>query len=163
VLRPASGLARFDPIGGDGGIRSTVDGVSCEPSRSDGRRDADSGPLDPFLGDPDDPAALLDSIEPIAPLSADERCDVRADLAELTEFRSVLDPVGVRGIIVECGDCGEQHYFGWELMAANLRALLGEGRTHVHEPAFAPDPDAYVSWDYARGYADAVTAASKRF
>ena len=41
-------------------------------------------------------------------------------------------------------------------MAANLHALLGEGRTHVHEPAFAPDHDAYVSWDYARGYTDAV-------
>jgi hypothetical protein len=47
-------------------------------------------------------------------------------------------------------------------MAANLRALLGEGRTHVHEPAYSPDHDAYVSWDYARGYADAVHALSKR-
>jgi hypothetical protein len=47
-------------------------------------------------------------------------------------------------------------------MGANLRALLGEGRTHVHEPAFSPDRDAYVSWDYARGYADAVQALSKR-
>ena len=47
-------------------------------------------------------------------------------------------------------------------MAANLRALLGEGRTHVHEPAFAPDPDAYVSWDYARGYTDAVQALTER-
>ena len=47
-------------------------------------------------------------------------------------------------------------------MAANLRALLGEGRTHVHEPAFAPDSDAYVSWDYARGYTDALRMLSKR-
>ena len=47
-------------------------------------------------------------------------------------------------------------------MAANLRALLGEGRTHVHEPAFLPDHDAYVSWDYARGYVDAVQTLTKR-
>ena len=127
-----------------------------------GADDALEGPLDPFFGDPNDPSALLDAIEPAAPLSEDESADVRADLAELAEFRSVLDPVGVQGIIVECTDCGEQHYFGWDLMAANLNALLGEGRTHVHEPAFAPDPDAYVSWDYARGYADAVTAGTKR-
>jgi hypothetical protein len=120
------------------------------------------GPLDPFLDDPDDPAAALDDLEPAPPLTDDEIADVRADLAELAEFRAVLDPVGVHGIIVECADCGEQHYFGWELMTANLLALLGEGRTHVHEPAFAPQPDAYVSWDYARGYADAVTALSKR-
>jgi Family of unknown function (DUF5319) len=122
----------------------------------------DDGPLDPFLDDPDDPASLLEDNEPPQPLSDDERQDVVADLAEVAEFRAVLAPLGVEGIIVDCGDCGEQHYFGWDLMAANLRALLGEGRTHVHEPAFSPDPDAYVSWDYARGYTDAVQALSKR-
>ncbi|WP_375480632.1 DUF5319 family protein [uncultured Jatrophihabitans sp.] len=122
----------------------------------------DDGPRDPFLDDPDDPAAVLDDAEPPQPLSDEEREDVLADLAEVAEFRAVLSPLGVDGIIVDCADCGEQHYFGWDLMAANLRALLGEGRTHVHEPAFAPDPDAYVSWDYARGYTDAVQALSKR-
>lgn len=120
------------------------------------------GPCDPFLGDPDDPAALLDDAEPPQPLTDDERHDVLADLGELAEFREVLDPQGVRGIVVDCGDCGEQHYFGWALMAANLRSLLGEGRTHVHEPAFSPDLDYYVSWDYARGYTDAVQTLSKR-
>jgi hypothetical protein len=25
-----------------------------------------------------------------------------------------------------------------------------------HEPAFDPDPTEYVSWEYCRGYADAV-------
>ncbi len=122
----------------------------------------DDGPLDPFFDDPDDPAGLLDDNEAPEPLGDDERRDVIADLAELVEFRTTLAPQGVDGIIVDCGDCGEQHYFGWDLMAANLRALLGEGRTHVHEPAFSPDPDAYVSWDYARGYTDAVQALTER-
>ncbi|MGI8760949.1 MAG: DUF5319 domain-containing protein [Jatrophihabitantaceae bacterium] len=122
----------------------------------------DDGPLDPFLDDPQDPAALLEDGDPAQPLSDEERADVQADLAELEEFRATLVPIGVDGIVVECGDCGEQHYFGWDLMAANLRALLGEGRTHVHEPAFAPDHDSYVSWDYARGYTDAVAALTKR-
>lgn len=122
----------------------------------------DDGPLDPFLDDPSDPAGLLDDYEPAHPLSDDERADVLADLAELAEFRTTLDPQGIEGIAVECGDCGEQHFFAWDLMAANLRALLGEGRTHVHEPAFAPARDAYVSWDYARGYADAVNTLTKR-
>jgi Family of unknown function (DUF5319) len=123
----------------------------------------DDGPLDPFIGDPNDPAAaLLDDPEPALPLSSDEREDVLADLAELAEFRAVLAAQGIHGISVDCGDCGEQHYFSWELMAANLRALLGEGRTSVHEPAFAPDHNSYVSWDYARGYTDAVNALSKR-
>jgi hypothetical protein len=122
----------------------------------------DDGPLDPFLDDPEDPATLLDDADPPQPLSEDERADVQADLAELQEFRLAMAPIGVEGITVECGDCGEQHYFGWDLMAANLLALLGEGRTHVHEPAYAPERDAYVSWDYARGYTDAVAALSKR-
>ena len=47
-------------------------------------------------------------------------------------------------------------------MAANLRALVGEGRTHVHEPAYEPNPEAFVSWDYARGYTDATNAAARR-
>jgi hypothetical protein len=122
----------------------------------------DDGPLDPFLDDPQDPASLLDDAVPAQPLSDDERADVEADLAELADFRAALEPVGVEGICVECADCGEQHFFGWALMAANLHALLGEGRTHVHEPAFAPDPEAYVSWDYARGYVDALATLSKR-
>lgn len=122
----------------------------------------DDGPLDPFLGDPDDPAALLDEGEPAQALSDDERADVLADLNELASFRTALGTQGVDGITVDCADCGEQHYFGWDLMAANLRALLGEGRTHVHEPAFAPDHEAYVSWDYARGYTDAVQTLTKR-
>ncbi len=131
----------------------------------DGPQDARhplDGPLDPFLGDPDAPAAALDDLEPAAPLSPEEISDVRADLGELAEFREVLGPIGIEGIVVECADCGEQHYFGWDLMTANLQALLGEGRTHVHEPAYAPQPEAYVSWDYARGYADAVSAVTKR-
>lgn len=121
----------------------------------------DDGPLDPFLDDPDDPATLLEDHEPAAPLTDAEREDVLADLAELTEFRAALAPHGVEGIVVDCGDCGEQHLFGWDLMEANLRALIGEGRTHVHEPAYAPDHDAYVTWDYARGYTDAVQTTQR--
>jgi hypothetical protein len=122
------------------------------------------GPLDPFLGDPHDPAALLEPVDGPdgpQPLTEAERADVVADLAELETFRAVLGPQGVQGIAVDCGDCGEQHYFGWDLMTANLRALLGEGRTSVHEPAFSPDPDAFVSWDYARGYTDAVQTSHR--
>jgi hypothetical protein len=122
----------------------------------------DDGPLDPFLDDPNDPAALLDDPDAPMPLTDDEREEVLADLADLVEFRDVLEAQGVKGVVVDCADCGEHHLFGWDLMAANLQALVGEGRTHVHEPAYAPDPDAYVSWDYARGYADAVAALSKR-
>jgi hypothetical protein len=116
------------------------------------------GPVDPFQDDPNDPAALLgdqDEYAPV-PLTEAERADVQADLAELIEFRATLAPHGVLGVVVDCSDCSESHYFGWDLMTANLQALLADGVTHAHEPAFQPDPDRYVTWDYARGFTDAL-------
>ena len=34
-------------------------------------------------------------------------------------------------------------------------AVLVDGTVRPHEPAYDPEPDAYVTWDYCRGYADA--------
>ncbi len=118
--------------------------------------DPSGGPVDPFLDDPNDPASLLDELDPVEPLTEQDRREIAADLAELAEFEAALSPHGILGIVVDCGDCGEQHFFSWALMAANLRSLLGNGRTGVHEPAAEPTPDAYVTWDYARGFTDAL-------
>lgn len=119
----------------------------------------DETPRDPFADDPDDPAAVAggdDTAEPARRLTAHEREDVLADLADLEVFRALLEPLGVLGMVVECGDCGEPHYIGWDLLRGNLRQLLQEGRPRLHEPACEPDPDDYVSWEYARGYVDGV-------
>ena len=62
----------------------------------------------------------------------------------------------MRGIVVDCADCGEQHFHEWSLLRASLQQLLEEGHMRPHEPAFDPDPAEYVSWEYCRGYADAV-------
>jgi hypothetical protein len=121
-------------------------------------------PLDPFAGDPEDPAAHLpmpledEFDEP--PLSAEEREELITDLADLEGFRALLEPRDVLGIVIECEDCGERHYMDWDLVVGNLRSLLTIGRTRVHEPAYAPEPTRYVSWEYARGYADAVLEAA---
>src|SRR6266536_1958472 len=126
----------------------------------------DGAPPDPFAGDPSDPAANLEDLDDDAPaggqpLTPAEREDVLADLEDLEIFRALLSPRGVRGIVVECEDCGQSHYFGWELMRSNLRHLLEAGRTRVHEPAYEPDPTRYVSWEYARGFADGAFAAAE--
>ena len=115
-------------------------------------------PLDPFAGDPDDPShelAALDDDAPVTPLAPDQREGVLGDLEDLEVFEALLAPRGVRGLVVDCRDCDEPHYFAWDLLRGNLRHLLDVGTTRVHEPAWSPDPDDYVSWDYARGYADA--------
>jgi len=122
----------------------------------------DDQPLDPFAGDPTDPASALDDDdEVLEPLSPAEREDVLTDLADLEVYRTLLEPRGVRGLVVDCEDCHEPHFFGWDLLRGNLRHLLDAGQTRVHEPAFAPDPADYVTWDYARGFADGVLDAAE--
>ena len=96
------------------------------------------------------------------PLTMEERAGVLDDLAELEVFRTLLEPTGIKGIVVDCPDCEEEHHVDWALMQANLRQLLEEGQTGRHEPPFDPDPDDYVSWDYASGYADGVAALAER-
>lgn len=124
-------------------------------------------PLDPFAGDPEDPSAELARLDPsegadgIEPLSMRDREEVLAELGDLDVFRTLLEPRGFRGLVVDCEGCEEPHFFDWDLLTGNLRHLLDEGRTRVHEPAFSPDPASYVSWDYARGYADGVYETSE--
>src|SRR5213076_3470819 len=113
-------------------------------------------PLDPFADDPADPAASLDDDDEMPPLTTQEREDVLEDLEDLEVFEALLEPRGVRGLVVDCEDCREPHYFAWDLLRGNLRHLLDQGTTRVHEPAFSPDPADYVSWEYARGFADAA-------
>ena len=117
-------------------------------------------PIDPFSGDPADPASDLEAgpedDDDLEPLTAAERQDVLEDLADLEIYQALLTPVGIRGLVIECEDCHEPHYFDWDLLRGNLKHLLSSGRPRVHEPAFDPDPDHYVTWEYARGYADGV-------
>lgn len=117
----------------------------------------DDAPLDPFADDPQDPAAALgDPNDEVAPLSVTEREDVIADLSDLEVFRALLEPLGIKGLTVDCGDCGKPHHIDWDLLYGNLRHLLDQGMARVHEPAIAADPSDYVSWEYARGYVDGV-------
>lgn len=83
-----------------------------------------------------------------------DRADLLEDLQELEQFETVLQPQGIKGVVVECADCDESHYFTWGLLMSNLRGLINENSAQVHEPAFEPDPSHYVSWDYARGFSD---------
>lgn len=122
----------------------------------------DDAPQDPFAGDPTDPAAELGPDDAHdEPLTDQERHEVVADLEDVDAFEAVLEPRGVRGLIVDCEDCREPHYFAWALLRANLKALLDLGSPNVHEPAFQPDPAEYVSWDYARGFVDGVLTADE--
>lgn len=114
-------------------------------------------PPDPFAGDPADPARALDGPEePVEQLDDAERSNVLADLTDLALYQLLLEPRGIRGIVVDCPDCDEPHYHEWELLQESLRQLLQDGRVRPHEPACDPDASLYVSWEYCRGFADAM-------
>ncbi len=88
------------------------------------------------------------------PLDPDEREALRQDLLDVQVLREVLGSKGIKGTVFYCPDCDEDHFLTWELLSGNLEELLEQGESPVHEPAFDPDPDEYVSWDYARGFLD---------
>lgn len=113
-------------------------------------------PPDPFAGDPADPAAALDSPDPAPPLDAHERLAVEEDLADLAVYEALLGHHGIRGLVISCEDCHDDHFHDWEMLRANLMQLLVDGSVRPHEPAFDPIPEDYVTWDYCRGYADAA-------
>lgn len=91
---------------------------------------------------------------PEEPSSEEEREALRQDLVDVEVLRELLGSKNIKGTVFYCPDCDEDHYLTWELLAGNLKELLDQGESPVHEPAYDPDPDDYVSWDYARGFLD---------
>jgi hypothetical protein len=89
-----------------------------------------------------------------APLDEDERDLLRQDLVDVRALREMLGGRGLKGAVFFCPDCEEDHYLTWDLLEGNLEQLLDRGESPVHEPAYDPDPEEYVSWDYARGFLD---------
>ncbi|MEO7803657.1 MAG: DUF5319 family protein [Actinomycetota bacterium] len=103
------------------------------------------------------PEALTEA-DDFEPIDEIEREALNQDLVDVKVLKEVLAARGIKGIVVWCPDCESDHYLGWDLLAGNLQRILAAGRPPVHEPAFEPDPDEYVSWDYARGFLDGFDA-----
>ena len=95
------------------------------------------------------------------PLSPQDREEILVDMEDLEVFQTLLEPRGIRGLLVDCGECEEQHFFEWELLRSNLRHLLDAGRARARA-GLRPEPTDYVAWDYARGFADGVLSESER-
>jgi uncharacterized protein DUF5319 len=82
-----------------------------------------------------------------APLDEEEKEALRQDLLDVQVLKDVLGSQGIKGTVFFCPDCDEDHYLTWDLLAGNLQELLDAGESPVHEPAYDPNPDDYVSWD----------------
>lgn len=96
-----------------------------------------------------------------APLDEEEKEALRQDLLDVQVLKDVLGTQGIKGTVFFCPDCDEDHFLTWDLLAGNLQELLDAGESPVHEPAFDPNPDDYVSWDYARGFLDGYESFQK--
>lgn len=103
------------------------------------------------MGEPTDSGE--ESFEPPDP---EEEGNVRADLEDLAGMRDVFAQQGVKGVVIACPDCGENHYYEWDLLRENLEHMLQTGEPRMHEPAFEVREDEYIQWDYGRGYVDAL-------
>lgn len=89
-------------------------------------------------------------------LSPQERRDVEADLEDLGKMHDVFSPQNVKGVVIACQDCGQNHFYEWDLLQDNLEHMLDTGEPRMHEPAFNIHEDEYIQWDYGKGYIDAL-------
>ena len=71
----------------------------------------------------------------------------------------VFSPQGVKGVVIACQDCGENHFYEWDLLRENLEHMLDTGEPRMHEPAWNIHEDEYIQWDYGKGYIDALADA----
>ncbi|HJE91355.1 MAG TPA: DUF5319 domain-containing protein [Dietzia timorensis] len=120
-------------------------------------------PPDPFDDDfmaevASESGMFEDEDEVFEPLSDQERALLEQDLADLLEFETALAPRGVKGIVIDCVDCQEMHYFDWNILRERMEQMLGDGSIPTHEPAMDPNPDFYVTWDYCLGFLDGLEA-----
>ncbi len=89
-------------------------------------------------------------------LSKQEREDIGADLVDLESMRGVFQTQSVKGVVIACQDCGQNHFYEWELLRDNLEQMLATGEPRMHEPAWNIDETEYIQWDYGKGYVDAL-------
>src|ERR1700675_4905972 len=97
-----------------------------------------------------------DREEPLE-LTPEDREDISADLEARGAMHAVFEPQSVKGVVIACQDCGENHFYEWELLRDNLEHMLNVGEPRMHEPAWDIQEDEYIQWDYGKGYIDALT------
>jgi hypothetical protein len=89
-------------------------------------------------------------------MEPEERESVIEDLEDLEAMRSIFEDRGYRGVVIVCSECGEDHFYGWEMLKESLEHMLQTGEPRMHEPPYEPREDEYVVWDYGKGYVDAL-------
>ncbi len=95
----------------------------------------------------------------MAGMEPEERESILEELEDLGSLREMFEERGYKGVMITCAECGEDHFYGWDMLKDSLEYMLDTGEPRMHEPAFQPEPDDYIGWDYGRGYLDALSEA----
>lgn len=106
------------------------------------------------MGQEEEHDDFFDDFDDFEDIDEDEKEALQRDLLDVRTLKRVLGSRGIKGVVVFCPDCEIDHFLGWDLLAGNLEQMLDEGDPPVHEPAWDPNPNEYVTWDYARGFLD---------
>ena len=89
-------------------------------------------------------------------LTEEERADIEADLSDLAQMHSIFSVQGVKGVVIACQECRQNHFYEWALLTDNLQHMLDTGEPRMHEPAWDIDETEYIQWDYGKGFVDAL-------
>ncbi|MGZ4241840.1 MAG: DUF5319 family protein, partial [Actinomycetota bacterium] len=79
-------------------------------------------------------------------MDPEERESILEELEDLGSLRQMFEERGFKGVMITCAECGEDHYYGWYMLKESLEYMLKTGEPRMHEPAFEPQPDEYISW-----------------
>src|SRR5207248_1547646 len=71
-------------------------------------------------------------------IDAEEREALQQDLIDVNTLKSVLASRGIKGVVVYCPDCEDDHFLGWDLLADNLRQILESGEPASNAPCSSP-------------------------
>src|SRR5207302_10108258 len=98
-------------------------------------------------------AAMVPDMDP------EERESILEELEDLGSLRQMFEERGFKGVMITCAECGEDHYYGWDMLKESLEYMLETGEPRMPEPAFEPHPDEHISRDYGRRYLHALGEA----
>ena len=87
-----------------------------------------------FANPPEEPFELTD----------EERADIEADLTDLGQMYAIFSVQGVKGVVIACQECKQNHFYEWALLTDNLQHMLDTGEPRMHEPAWDIDEAEYI-------------------
>lgn len=115
--------------------------------------------FEPEIGDdllvdiPDDAEPQIDRLDQ----NDGDGCFVAPDPDAVISIRDMLQPHGIRGLVVLCDRCHEPHCYTWGAIQRHHASSHSDGPVSVTNP----NPRLYADWEYATGFIAATQTHHK--